>query len=234
METTERQSSDDQAGAYADLSAEWAARLKRLEYLEPELRSAAAEVNAAQARFLELLAEYDSARGWGDWGARSGISWLSNQCGHGPSLARAELSLAHALEQLPHTRAAMARGALSMDKARALATVATPQTEAELLGFALETTANQLRRALAAARRALSSDEALRLRRARFLDSWWDEEGCLAIRGKLSPEEGALFRRGPGRGPRDALPRAAGGRLRRRPSSGGRRGGPGRSQRRCR
>jgi 5-methylcytosine-specific restriction endonuclease McrA len=82
-----------------------------------------------------------------------------------------------------------------MDKARALAAVAVPDTEAELLSLAQEMTAGQLSRALAAARRALSGEEALRLRRARFLDTWWDEEGMLAVRGRLCPEEGALFRR---------------------------------------
>jgi hypothetical protein len=181
-------------GASGDKLAEQAARLDRCAKLETELRSLAAEITAAQARFLDLVGEYDTLRGWADWGARSAQDWLSNHCGHGASLAGNEVRLAHALEHLPLIRAAMGSGTLSMDKARSLAGVAVPETEEEFLNLALEMTANQLSRALGAARRALTSKEADRLRRRRFLQTWWDDDGMLNIRGRLTPEEGALFR----------------------------------------
>jgi hypothetical protein len=171
------------------------AELARCAELETELRSVAAEITAAQARFLELLAEYDNLRGWAAWGARSAQDWLSNHCGHGAGLAKTELTLAHALDGLPRIRAAMASGGLSMDKARSLAAVASPETEEDLLSLAMEATANQLSRALGAARRALRTDEGERLRQARHLDTWWDDDGMLVIRGRLTPEEGALFRK---------------------------------------
>jgi hypothetical protein len=73
--------------------------------------------------------------------------------------------------------------------------VASPETEEELLHFAAEATAHQLTRALGAARRALSTGDGEQLRRARGLDTWWDDDGMLVIRGRLTPEEGALFRK---------------------------------------
>ncbi|HSS09721.1 MAG TPA: DUF222 domain-containing protein, partial [Acidimicrobiales bacterium] len=170
-------------------------RVARCAELEARLRALAGQITALQAEFLASLAEYDDLRGWTEWGARSAQDWLSNHCGHGASLAKTEVTLAHAFERLPRIRAAMASGGLSMDKARALAAVASPDTEEELLHLAVEATANQLSRALAAARRALGSDEAVRLRRARQLDTWWDDDGMLVIRGRLTPEEGALFRK---------------------------------------
>jgi hypothetical protein len=166
----------------------------RSEELEAELRCAAAEISAAQARFLAHLAEYDRVRGWLGWGSRSALDWLSNHCGHGLGTARTELALAHGLADLPLTREALARGVLSLDKAKAIASVASPETEEELLGLAQQATANQLARALAAARRALSTGEGEALRRGRYLHTLWDDDGGLVIRGKLRPEEGALFR----------------------------------------
>src|SRR5216684_1471938 len=91
------------------------ANMTRCAELEMELRALAAQITATQARLLELLAEYDDLRGWADWGARSAQDWLSNHCGHGFALAKTELKLAHALEQLPQLRAAMTSGELSMD-----------------------------------------------------------------------------------------------------------------------
>src|SRR3989440_1596305 len=162
--------------------------------LEARLRLRAGQIAALQARFLADLADYDDLRGWAAWGTRSVADWLSNHCGHGSYLAHAELSLAHELEGLPRIRAAFESGALSMDKAKALASVASAETEEELLGFAREATANQLARALGAAKRSLRRQNAEHLRRSRQLITYWDDEGALRIRGRLAPEDGAVFR----------------------------------------
>jgi len=171
------------------------AYLARCAELEAEMRALSAQITSAQARFLGLLAQYDALRGWAEWGTRSAVDWLSNHCGHGFALAKAELALSHSLENLPLIRRAMESGALSLDKARAIAAVAAPDTEEELLALAREATATQLSRALGAARRALGGNEAQRLRRARYLDTYWDAYGLLQVRGQLSPEEGALFKK---------------------------------------
>ena len=170
----------------------------RCEVLEGRLRALAGEIAAAQAEFLGLLAEYDELEGWADWGVRSAAEWLSNHCGHGAYNARKEVALAHALESLPVLKESMTSGSMSLDKAAAVASLATPESETELVELALETTANQLAKVVAAARRALDpvsdNEDAAAQRRARTLQTWWDREGMLALRGRLPAEEGALFR----------------------------------------
>src|SRR5438445_645459 len=170
-------------------------RLARRAELEAELRGLGAQITATQARFVAVLADYDALEGWGEWGARSALDWLSNHCGHAGPLGRAELALAHALPHLPLIRGAMEAGALSLDKAKAIASVAVPDTEEELLSLASHATANQIQKAMAAARRALNSKHAERMRRERYLDTSWDAYGYLQVRGQLSPAEGALFRK---------------------------------------
>lgn len=167
--------------------------------LESRLRTLAGEIASAQAEFMTLLAEYDTLEGWFNWGARSAADWLSNHCGHGAYTARKEVALAHALEELPVLRDTMARGAMSMDKAVAVASLATPESEPGLVELAQETTANQLARLIAASRRAIDppseNEDAAAQRRARTLQTWWDREGMLSFRGRLTPEQGALFRK---------------------------------------
>src|SRR5579884_143672 len=92
--------------------------------LEGRLRALAAEIASAQAEFLALLAEYDNLEGWQSWGARSASDWLSNHCGHASPTARKEVALSHALQDLPVLADAMARGAMSLDKAAAVASLA--------------------------------------------------------------------------------------------------------------
>ena len=172
---------------------------ERCEVLEGRLRALAGEIAAAQGEFLGLLAEYDELEGWAQWGVRSAAEWLSNHCGHGAYNARREVALAHALESLPVLAGSMAAGSMSMDKATAVASLATPESEEGLVDLALETTANQLARLMAASRRALDppsdNDDAAAQRRARSLSTWWDREGMLALRGRLPAEQGALLQR---------------------------------------
>ncbi|MGH9124975.1 MAG: DUF222 domain-containing protein [Acidimicrobiales bacterium] len=178
---------------------EYQRRLARCTELEGRLRTLAGEIASAQAELMTLLAEYDSLEGWFNWGARSAADWLSNHCGHGAYTARKEVALAHALEELPVLRDTMARGAMSMDKAVAVASLATPESEPGLVELAQETTANQLARLIAASRRAIDppseNEDAAAQRRARTLQTWWDREGMLSFRGRLTPEQGALFRK---------------------------------------
>lgn len=167
--------------------------------LEGQLRVLAGEIASAQAEFLGLVAEFDNLEGWAPYGARSVSDWLSIHCGHAGGTARKEVALAHAVQELPVLADAMARGAMSLDKAAAVASLATPESEAGLVELALETTANQLTRLMGAARRAINpvvdNEDAAAQRRARVLHTWWDRDGMLAVRGRLTPEDGAVFRK---------------------------------------
>ena len=75
---------------------------------------------------------------------------------------------------------------------RALTRVAVPRNEAELLQLAGVLTASQLERALRSYRRVTTA-EACELHDREQLDYYWDEDGSLVVRGRLAPEDGALF-----------------------------------------
>ena len=112
--------------------------------------------------------------------------------------AREKVRVARALAKLPRLSAAMRRGALSYSKVRALTRIATPETEASLLDFARCATAAHVERLVRAWRRVDRIDAAEDERRrhaSRHLDTWVDEDGMLVVRGRLSPEVGAVVQR---------------------------------------
>ena len=60
--------------------------------------------------------------------------------------------------------------------------------------MARHATASQLERIVRNYRIARSLDRDGEPReQERSLDCWWDEHGCLSIRGRLAPEQGAVF-----------------------------------------
>jgi hypothetical protein len=73
----------------------------------------AGHLNAANSRFLALIAEFDRRRGWAEWGVKSCAHWLNWKCGISLGAAREKVRVARALEQLPGVAAAMAAGQLS-------------------------------------------------------------------------------------------------------------------------
>lgn len=93
-------------------------------------------------------------------------------------------------------------GELSYSKVRAITGIARPEIEAELVEMARFATAPQLDRLVRGYRRAVSLESAEAAHRDRFLSCEWDEDGSLRIRGRLAPEDGALFLRAIEAGPR--------------------------------
>jgi Domain of unknown function (DUF222) len=116
-----------------------------LDRLGDELATLAAHLDAATARFLALLREFDARGGWGN-GFRSCAEWLSWRVGLAPGAAREHVRVARALEHLPRLAAALARGEVSYSKLRALTRVATPETEGRLLAVARAGTAAHVER----------------------------------------------------------------------------------------
>ena len=49
--------------------------------LVDEITTLAGHLNAANARFLALIAELDRRRGWAEWGVKSCAHWLNWKCG---------------------------------------------------------------------------------------------------------------------------------------------------------
>jgi hypothetical protein len=158
--------------------------------LAREITEGAVRLSAATAAWLLLVAEFDEREGWGGPGIKSCAHWLSWQCGLGMGAAREHVRVARALRRLPLTAAAFLEGRISYAKARALTRVAEPATEATLLDFAVTVTASQTERTLREVRRADRVAPDTVAERRQF-DHWWDDDGMLVVRARLSPEEGA-------------------------------------------
>jgi len=96
------------------------AYLDAMEDLGDEITSLAEHIHAATHRLLRLIVEFDRKRGWELDGQRSCAHWLAHRTGIDLGAAREKLRAAHALESLPETSAAMARGELSFSAVRAI------------------------------------------------------------------------------------------------------------------
>src|SRR5215469_15663565 len=105
-------------------------RRLRVDELAAQITELAGHLNAANHRWLSLIAEFDRRKGWSDGSTQSCAHWLNWQCGIDIGAAREKVRVAHALEKLPRIAAAMARGELSYSKTRALTRVACEKTEA--------------------------------------------------------------------------------------------------------
>jgi len=79
----------------------------RLKQLGDEIAELAAHVDAATARLLELIREFDVREGWGN-GFRSCAEWLTWRIGLAPGAAREHVRVARALATLPRLAKALA------------------------------------------------------------------------------------------------------------------------------
>ncbi len=157
----------------------------------------AARIQAATYELLVMIRQFDERGGWGQ-GFKSCAHWLNWRTGLELGAAREKVRVARALGELPMLSTAMRGGALSYSKVRALTRVATPETEERLLNFALSGTAAHVERLVRAWRRVDRIAEAEHDRRRhdqRHLETWVDDDGMLVVRGRLSPEVGAVVQR---------------------------------------
>ena len=142
-----------------------------------------------------LIRQFD-ARGWE--GFASCATWLSWRIGLAPGAAREHVRVARALAELPKLSDALRRGAVSYSKLRAVTRVATPETEQALLDVALAGTAAHVEQVVRAWRRvdrAAGQAEEQQRYESRALDTWVDDDGMVVVRGRLTPEVGAVVRR---------------------------------------
>jgi len=89
-----------------------------LDRLGDEIAELAAHVEAATARLLDLIREFDARGGWNS-GFRSCAAWLSWRVGLDMGAAREKVRVARALGTLPLLAQSIARGELSYAKVRA-------------------------------------------------------------------------------------------------------------------
>src|SRR5262250_3825702 len=166
-----------------------------LERLGDEIAELAAHLDAATARLLDLIREFDARGGWGN-GFSSCAHWLAWRIGLELGAAREHVRVARALGSLPRRKEALARGELSYSKVRALTRVATPETEERLLAVGRAGTADHVERIVRGWRRMDRKAEAAETTRrhaGRALHVYQDEDGMVTVRGRLAPEAGALL-----------------------------------------
>ena len=168
-----------------------------LDRLGDEIAELSAHLEAATARLLELIREFDLRGGWNS-GFRSCAAWLSWRVGIDLGAARERVRVARTLGTLPALAQALARGELSYAKVRALTRVATPETEERLLGIGRAGTAAHIERIVRGWRHVDRRAEAratARKHASRALHIHHDEDGMVVVRSRLSPEVGALLLR---------------------------------------
>jgi len=174
--------------ASVDLTAE-------LDRLGDEIAELSAHLEAATARLLDLIRDFDARGGWGN-GFRSCAHWLSWRVGLDLGAAREKVRVARTLGALPRLACALARGELSYAKVRALTRVATPETEERLLGVGRAGTAEHVELIVRGWRRVdrnAEAREAATRHRSRALHVYRDDDGMVRLRGRLEPEVGELL-----------------------------------------
>lgn len=178
--------------------------------LNHEITRLAGHINAAQYRFLKLLSALIERNAWGgDSGIKSPAHWLNYYCGIAQGAAREKVRVALCLDSLPLIDQAFQTGAISYSKVRAMTRSATADNEEFLLQIAKHGTAQHVENLIRKYRRSERLQSSARGTKAtgllgdgekienqhqvREFSSYYDDDGMLVFKGKLTPEEGAVF-----------------------------------------
>ena len=170
--------------------------IEALEQLGDEIATLSAHIEVATARLLDLIRDFDARGGWTN-GFKSCADWLSWRVGLNLTAAYEHVRVARALPGLPLISAAFCSAQISYSKVRALTRVATHETEERLLKFARCGTAAHVERLVRGWRRVdrnAENQDAARRHKSRSLHVYQDEDGMVVIRGRLTPEVGAVVR----------------------------------------
>src|SRR5438046_7063375 len=109
--------------------------MRTLDRLGDEIAELSAHLDAATARLLDLIREFDVRDGW-NTGFSSCAAWLAWRVGFAPGAAREHVRVARALGTLPRLAQALARAEPSYAKLRELTRVGPPETEEPTLRVA--------------------------------------------------------------------------------------------------
>jgi len=173
------------------------ARRQSLVELGDKISELAAHLDAGEYRFLVLLERFCREEGWRGLGVGSGAQWLNWRCGLSMGVAREKIRVARALPDLPRISQVFSEGRVSYSKVRAMTRVATPKNEDALLNVALHGTASHVEKQVQMYRR-VKRIEALKKENERHSKrelSWRiDEDGYWTLRGRFTPEQGAVIK----------------------------------------
>ena len=165
--------------------------------LGDEITRLAGHINAAQYRFLKLLAALIERKAWGgDSGMKTPAHWLNYYCGIDLGAAREKVRVAKCLESLPLIDAAFATGAISYSKVRAMTRTATAENEDYYLDIAKHGTASHVEILVRKHQRAERLNRGCQDKAqhdAREFNWFYDDDGMLVFRGKLPAVDGAVF-----------------------------------------
>jgi hypothetical protein len=164
--------------------------------LEARITELAGQLNAANYRWLTLIAEFDRRQAWADGRLHSCAHWLNFKVGLNLGAAREKVRVAHALDGVPKIAAAMARGELSYAKVRALTRVATAATEDTLLMIALHGTAYHVETVVRYFRQVQESEALSRdaqQQATRSVEYGYDHDGSLVLKARLPALAGAML-----------------------------------------
>lgn len=165
-----------------------------VESLEYEIRRWAANLTAADAYWLRMIAEFDRRQGWIQHGSVSCAKWLQNTVGLDRSTAHEKVRVARALDTFPGFALAMSAGVLSYAKVRSITRVATAENAAMLLEMALERSSHQVERFVAAYRRCEATEDDVEARAfAERSLSYRTDESSMVITIRVPVEAGAAF-----------------------------------------
>jgi hypothetical protein len=166
-----------------------------LDRIGDEIAELSAHLDAATARLLDLIREFDARGGWNN-GFLSCAHWLCYRVGLEMRAARERVRVARALGTLPRLAQALARGELSYSKVRALTRIATPEIEERLLKVGLSGTAEHVERIVRGWRRVdrkVEAEDTVRRHKHRALHVYHDDDGMVIVRARLEPQAGAVF-----------------------------------------
>ncbi|MEP5764375.1 MAG: DUF222 domain-containing protein [Halieaceae bacterium] len=168
-------------------------RFENTDMLANEITHLAGHINAANYRFLKLVAEFDRLGGWQGAGIKSCAHWLGWKCGIEAGAAREKVRVARCLDKLPLINAAFERGEISYSMVRALTRAATDATEDYYLYIAEHGTASHVERLIRLHRRAQrlqsKSQEEIQ-QEARKVVCYHDDDGMVVIKARLPAEAG--------------------------------------------
>jgi hypothetical protein len=155
-------------------------------------------------RIVELLGEVGRREAFRDEGATSPEAWAVERFAVSTPTARAYAHVAERAWDLPHLVEALCAGDITFDKLRAVADVATPETDRELVDTALQCSVRQLAE-VARARRAAPESRAAEDYERRWLrfsdsfrtvtvqlppESYAETRACLDDRARELPSDG--------------------------------------------
>jgi len=169
--------------------------VQSIDELAGEITLLSAYIQAATCRLLVLIAEMDRRAGYGDLHFASCAHWLSFCTGESLPTAREKVRVARKVVACPLILQAFSKGQLSYSKVRAVTRVVTPQNEQVLLELALDCSTSQLERVVRTYRQAAPAEAELAARQQarRYLSYHIDEDNMFVLRGRLTPEQGAVL-----------------------------------------